>query len=74
MQCSMVWSTSKQPCHEYIWIGGGELINQPSNKKKQWNGKLIERLLLTVIMAYLEWFTSKSKPVTYTGVFIKFYN
>ena len=53
---------------------GGEPINQPSNKKKPWNGKLIRKLLLTVTVTDPEWFTPKGKPVTYTGAFVELYN
>ena len=53
---------------------GGEPINWPSNKAKLWNGKLIGKLLLIMTMANPERFTPKSKPVIYTGVFVKLYN
>ena len=53
---------------------GEEPINQPSNKGKSWNGKLIRKLLLTVTVADPEQFTPKDKPVTYIGAFVEFYN
>lgn len=49
-------------------------INQPNNKGKPWNSKLIERLLLIMTVANPEQFTSKGKPVTYTEAFVEFYN
>ena len=53
---------------------GKEPINQPSNKGKLWNGKLIRRLLLTMIVPDLERFTHKGKRVTYTRAFVELYN
>ena len=70
----MVWGTSGQPCQDHIWIGGGEPINQPSNKGKSLNSKLIRKLLLIVTVANPEQFTPKGKPVTYTGAFVELYN
>ena len=67
-------SQLQQPCQDHIWIGGRELINQPSNKEKTWNGKLIGRLLLTMTVADLERFTPKGKSVTYTGAFVELWN
>ena len=74
VQCLMVWDTSRQPCQDHIWIRRGEPINRPSNKGKPWNGKLIRRLLLNMIVADPERFTPKNKPVTYTGAFVELYN
>ena len=39
-----------------------------------WNSKLIGKLLLTVIMANLECFILKDKPVIYTKAFVELYN
>ena len=44
------------------------------NEKRPWNSKLIRKLLLTVIVADLEWFTPKSKPVIYIGALVELYN
>lgn len=44
------------------------------NNKKLWNGKLIEKLLLIVIVADLKQFIDKSKLITYIRVFVKLYN
>lgn len=44
------------------------------NGKKPWNGKLIKRLLLTIIMADWKQFTLKDRLVIYTGAFVEFYN
>ena len=70
VQCLLEWGTTSQPQQDHIWKGGGE----PRNEKKLWNGKLIGRLLLTVTVEDPERFTLKRKPVTYTGVFVEFYN
>ena len=53
---------------------GLEPINQPSNKRKPWNGKLIRKLLLTVTVVDPKRFIPKSKLVTYTGAFVELYN
>ena len=50
------------------------MINQSSDKKKLWNGKLTEKLLLTMIMADLKQFVPKFKQVICTGAFFEFYN
>ncbi len=47
---------------------------EPRDEKMSWNGKLIGKLLLTVIVADPERFTLKGKPVTYTRAFVEFYN
>ena len=52
---------------------GGEPIHKPTNERKPWNGKQIRKLLLIVTVADPEWFTAKSKPITYTGAFMKLY-
>ncbi len=66
----MEWGTSGQPRQVHIWIGEKELRNEG----RSWNGKLIGKLLLTVTVADPEQFTPKSKPVIYTGTFVKLYN
>lgn len=43
-------------------------------ERKLWNGKVIRRLLLTVTIINLEWFTLKDKLVIYTDAFIELYN
>ncbi len=43
-------------------------------KGMSWNSKLIEKLLLTITIINLKWFTPKSKPVTYTKVLVELYN
>ena len=53
---------------------GGKPINRPGDERKPYNGKQIGRLLLIVTVADLEWFTPKSKPVTYTSAFVELYN
>ncbi len=70
VQCLLEWGTSGQPQQDHIWIRGGE----PRNERRSWNGKLIRKLLLTVIVADPEWFTPKSKLVTYTEVLVELYN
>ncbi len=70
VQCLLECGTSSQPRWDHIWIGGGE----PRNEGRLWNGKLIRKLLLTITVADPEWFTPKSMPVTYTGVFVELYN
>ena len=52
---------------------GGELIYEPTNERKPWNGKQIEKLLLIVTVADPERFTAKGKPITYTGAFVELY-
>lgn len=51
-----------------------EQINWPGNERKIKNSKLIKKLLLTVNMADLKWFTPKGKSVTYTEVFVEIDN
>lgn len=53
---------------------GGEQISQFSIQEKLWNSKLIEKLLLTVTVLDIKWFTFKDKPITYIRTFIEVYN
>ena len=69
----LVWRTDKRPRQDHIWIGEGELIHEPTNERKLWNGKQIRKLLLIVTVADPERFTAKSKPITYTGAFVELY-
>ena len=69
----LVWGTDRRVCQDYIWIGGGESINEPTNERKPWNGKQIGKLLLIVTIAEPKRFTAKGKPITYTGAFVEFY-
>ena len=32
--CSLVWGTNRRPRRDYIWIGGGEPIHEPTNERK----------------------------------------
>lgn len=73
MQCLLEWGTSRQPRHNHIWIRGGEPINQPGIEKKPQNGRLNERLLLTVTVADPKQFILESELVTYIGVFVELY-
>ncbi len=47
VQCLLEWGTNGQPRQDHIWIGG----EKPRNEGRSWNGKLIGKLLLTVIVA-----------------------
>ena len=73
VRCSLVWGTDGRPRQDHIWIGGGEPIHEPTNKRKPWNGKQIGKLLLIVTVADPERFTAKNKPVIYTGAFVELY-
>ena len=70
---SLVWGTNGRPRQDHIQIGEGEPIYEPTNEKKPWNRKQIGKLLLIVTVADPERFTAKSKPITYTGAFVKRY-
>ena len=67
------WSIDRRPCQNHVWIGEKEPIG-PFNDKKLWNEKQIKKLLLTVTVADSERFTTKNKPITYTGAFVELYN
>ena len=55
-------------------MGARKPNNWPSNRRKLWNSKLIEKLWVTMTLADPERFTLKDKPVTYTCAFVKLYN
>ncbi len=70
VQYLLEWSNSGRSQQDYIQITEGE----PRNKGRPWNGKLILKLLLTIIVPNSERFTPKGKSVTYTGVLVELYN
>lgn len=65
-------SINNCPQYDYIFIRGREA--EDFNDRKSWNGKQIRKLLLIVIVADLDRFTTKSKLITYIRVFVKLYN
>ena len=62
----------------HYWLAlTGLYINkkrEPTNKKILWNGRLIRKLLFTIIVTDPEDFILKDKLVIYTQIFIDLYN
>lgn len=49
-------------------------INQLSNERKLQNNNLIEKLLLTMAIINLEWFTLKDRLFIYIRILVELYN
>lgn len=71
-QYNIGWSTDNRFCYNHIQIR--EKKPEDFNNRKQQNGKQIKKLLLIIIIADLDQFTTKSKSITHIRAFVKLNN